>query len=247
MMSLHETTITDGVSRMRAIERLPLAPGARADCPVTCMGQGRAEGGAGGAATAAAGRRRRSECDAGRTQGCAVAGWSCRPLAGSNAQRPALPTTSRTRTARCGFPARTASRPRRRRWRRGSCSSGRWPARSKGLTTSRTRTARCGFPARTASRSHRPCGTSCTGYAGHGELVAVAGDDHRFGIVRSVWVIGSVGEAQFEGRGISAVSVQCRSLSVRPAYPGSRVRWPHPCRSASSRRDGRARHGNRGP
>lgn len=30
-VSLHETTITDGVSRMRAIERLPLAPGARAE------------------------------------------------------------------------------------------------------------------------------------------------------------------------------------------------------------------------
>jgi copper(I)-binding protein len=30
-VSLHETTIVDGVSRMRAIERLPLAPGARAE------------------------------------------------------------------------------------------------------------------------------------------------------------------------------------------------------------------------
>ncbi|KAF1055440.1 MAG: hypothetical protein GAK43_00234 [Stenotrophomonas maltophilia] len=30
-VSLHETTIVGGVSRMRAIERLPLAPGARAE------------------------------------------------------------------------------------------------------------------------------------------------------------------------------------------------------------------------
>ncbi|WP_295571126.1 copper chaperone PCu(A)C [Stenotrophomonas maltophilia] len=30
-VSLHETAIVDGVSRMRAIERLPLAPGARAE------------------------------------------------------------------------------------------------------------------------------------------------------------------------------------------------------------------------
>lgn len=30
-VSLHETTIVDGISRMRAIERLPLAPGARAE------------------------------------------------------------------------------------------------------------------------------------------------------------------------------------------------------------------------
>ena len=30
-VSLHETTLVDGVSRMRAIERLPLAPGARAE------------------------------------------------------------------------------------------------------------------------------------------------------------------------------------------------------------------------
>ncbi|MPS46008.1 MAG: copper chaperone PCu(A)C, partial [Stenotrophomonas sp.] len=30
-VSLHETTIVDGVSRMRAIERLPLAAGARAE------------------------------------------------------------------------------------------------------------------------------------------------------------------------------------------------------------------------
>lgn len=30
-VSLHETTIVDGVSRMHAIERLPLAPGARAE------------------------------------------------------------------------------------------------------------------------------------------------------------------------------------------------------------------------
>ncbi len=30
-VSLHETTIVDGVSRMRAVERLPLAPGARAE------------------------------------------------------------------------------------------------------------------------------------------------------------------------------------------------------------------------
>ncbi|MBM9914023.1 MULTISPECIES: copper chaperone PCu(A)C [Stenotrophomonas] len=30
-VSLHETTVVDGISRMRAIERLPLAPGARAE------------------------------------------------------------------------------------------------------------------------------------------------------------------------------------------------------------------------
>lgn len=30
-VSLHETTIVDGVSRMREVERLPLAPGARAE------------------------------------------------------------------------------------------------------------------------------------------------------------------------------------------------------------------------
>ncbi|WP_343652959.1 copper chaperone PCu(A)C [Stenotrophomonas sp.] len=30
-VSLHETTLVEGVSRMRAIERLPLAPGARAE------------------------------------------------------------------------------------------------------------------------------------------------------------------------------------------------------------------------